>query len=37
VAERVAGEILSLPLYPQLTGEQQAAVAEALLRAVGSA
>lgn len=30
VAEQAAGEILSLPLYPQITGEQQERVAEAL-------
>jgi dTDP-4-amino-4,6-dideoxygalactose transaminase len=28
VAERVAGEILSLPMFPQLTAEQQGRVAE---------
>jgi dTDP-4-amino-4,6-dideoxygalactose transaminase/acetyltransferase-like isoleucine patch superfamily enzyme len=28
VTERVAGEILSLPMFPQLTGQQQARVAE---------
>jgi dTDP-4-amino-4,6-dideoxygalactose transaminase len=30
VAERVAAEVLSLPMYPQLTSEQQDRVAEAL-------
>lgn len=33
-AEKAAGEILSLPLYPHLTEEQQGRVAEALRRAV---
>ena len=31
VAERVAGEIISLPMFPQLTAEQQARVAEEIL------
>jgi dTDP-4-amino-4,6-dideoxygalactose transaminase len=31
VAERVAEEIVSLPMYPQLTAEQQARVAEEIL------
>jgi dTDP-4-amino-4,6-dideoxygalactose transaminase len=31
VAERVAEEIVSLPMYPQLTGEQQARVVEEIL------
>ena len=31
VAERAAGRVLSLPLYPQLTGEEVRAVAEAML------
>ena len=31
VAERVAGEILSLPMFPQLTADQQARVAEEIL------
>jgi len=31
VAERVAGEILSLPMFPQITADQQARVAEAIL------
>jgi dTDP-4-amino-4,6-dideoxygalactose transaminase len=34
-AERAANEILSLPLYPQITGEQQERVAEELRKAVG--
>lgn len=34
VTERVAGEILSLPMFPQLTAEQQATVADAALRCV---
>ena len=29
--EKVAGEILSLPMYPQLTSEQQARVVEEIL------
>ena len=32
VAERVAGEVVSLPMYPQLTAEQQRRVAEEVLR-----
>src|SRR5262249_48651156 len=35
VAERVAGEILSLPLFPQITAEQQERVANALRSAIG--
>jgi dTDP-4-amino-4,6-dideoxygalactose transaminase len=35
VAERAAGEILSLPMYPHLTEEQQGRVVEGLRRAVG--
>jgi dTDP-4-amino-4,6-dideoxygalactose transaminase len=31
VAERVAEEIVSLPMYPQLTAEQQARVVEEIL------
>jgi dTDP-4-amino-4,6-dideoxygalactose transaminase len=31
VAERVAGEIISLPMFPHLTAEQQARVAEEIL------
>ncbi len=34
VAERCAREVLSLPLFPHITGEQQARVAEALRRAL---
>jgi dTDP-4-amino-4,6-dideoxygalactose transaminase len=34
-AERAANEILSLPMYPQITGEQQGRVAEELRKAVG--
>jgi dTDP-4-amino-4,6-dideoxygalactose transaminase len=34
VAERAAGEILTLPLFPQITEEQQARVAEALVKAL---
>ncbi|MGO9845608.1 MAG: DegT/DnrJ/EryC1/StrS family aminotransferase [Methylocella sp.] len=34
VAEAAAGQILSLPLYPQITAEQQARVATALRRAL---
>jgi dTDP-4-amino-4,6-dideoxygalactose transaminase len=36
VAERVASQVLSLPMFPQLTAEQQARVVEAV-RAYGSA
>jgi dTDP-4-amino-4,6-dideoxygalactose transaminase len=32
VAERVAAEIVSLPMFPQLTGEQQARVVDAIQR-----
>jgi dTDP-4-amino-4,6-dideoxygalactose transaminase len=35
VAERAADEILSLPLFPQITAEQQGRVVEALRRALG--
>jgi dTDP-4-amino-4,6-dideoxygalactose transaminase len=35
VAERAANEILSLPLYPQITADQQARVVEVLRRALG--
>lgn len=35
VAERAAGEILSLPLYPHLTADQQEQVATALVKALG--
>ena len=31
VAERVAAEIVSLPMFPQLTSDQQARVAEEIL------
>jgi dTDP-4-amino-4,6-dideoxygalactose transaminase len=31
VAERVSAEIVSLPMYPQLTAEQQARVVEEVL------
>ena len=34
VAEAATGQILSLPLYPQITAEQQARVATALRRAL---
>jgi dTDP-4-amino-4,6-dideoxygalactose transaminase len=34
-AERAANEILSLPMYPHITEEQQGRVAEALRQAVG--
>jgi dTDP-4-amino-4,6-dideoxygalactose transaminase len=34
VAEQAAGEILSLPLYPQITEEQQVRVVEAVRRAL---
>jgi len=37
IASRIAGEIVSLPMFPQLTGEQQARVAnEVLAFAIGS-
>lgn len=36
VAERAAAEILSLPIYPHITPEQQERVADVLRRAVGS-
>ena len=35
VAEAAAGQLLSLPLYPQITDEQQARVADAVRRALG--
>ena len=35
VAEAAAGQLLSLPLYPQITDEQQARVANAVRRALG--
>ena len=35
VAEAAAGQLLSLPLYPQITPEQQARVADAVRRALG--
>jgi dTDP-4-amino-4,6-dideoxygalactose transaminase len=35
VAEAAAGQLLSLPLYPQITPEQQARVATAVARALG--
>ncbi|WP_461635932.1 DegT/DnrJ/EryC1/StrS family aminotransferase [Glutamicibacter soli] len=34
VAEQAAGRILSLPLYPHITAEQQQLVVEALNRAL---
>jgi dTDP-4-amino-4,6-dideoxygalactose transaminase len=34
VAERAAAEIVSLPMFPQLTGEQQARVVEQILNFV---
>ena len=34
VAERVSGEIVSLPMFPQLRADQQARVVEALLRLI---
>jgi dTDP-4-amino-4,6-dideoxygalactose transaminase len=37
VAEAAAGQLLSLPLYPQITEEQQARVAGAVRRALGQA
>ena len=36
VAERAAGELLTLPLFPQITEDQQTRVAEVLAKAVGS-
>jgi len=36
VAERAAGEILTLPLFPQITVAQQERVVEALAKALGS-
>lgn len=36
VSERAATEILSLPIYPGITGEQQERVVEVLRRALGS-
>jgi dTDP-4-amino-4,6-dideoxygalactose transaminase len=35
VAEAAAGQLLSLPLYPQITPEQQVRVADAVRRALG--
>jgi dTDP-4-amino-4,6-dideoxygalactose transaminase len=35
VAEKVAGEIVSLPMYPQLTAEKQARVVEEILNFTG--
>ena len=35
VAERAAGELLSLPLYPHITDEQQVRVVETLVAALG--
>jgi dTDP-4-amino-4,6-dideoxygalactose transaminase len=35
VAEAAAGQLLSLPLYPQITEEQQARVADAVRLALG--
>lgn len=35
VAEAAAGQLLSLPLYPQITEEQQVRVADAVRRALG--
>jgi dTDP-4-amino-4,6-dideoxygalactose transaminase len=32
VCERIAGEIVSLPMHPQLTAEQQSRVVEQVLR-----
>ena len=34
--EKAAGEILSLPMYPELTEEQLAYVAQALKEVIGS-
>jgi dTDP-4-amino-4,6-dideoxygalactose transaminase len=34
-AERAAGEVLALPIYPELTAEQQGLVAAAVIEAVG--
>ena len=36
VSERAAGEILSLPIYPGITADQQERVADVLRRALGS-
>jgi dTDP-4-amino-4,6-dideoxygalactose transaminase len=36
VAESIAGRILSLPIYPQITAEQQEYVAASLRRALAS-
>jgi dTDP-4-amino-4,6-dideoxygalactose transaminase len=36
VAERAAAEVLSLPLYPEITGEQQEQVVQALLSALAA-
>ena len=35
VAEKVARQVVSLPMYPQLTAEQQGRVAEEVLRFAG--
>ncbi|HEY4394710.1 MAG TPA: DegT/DnrJ/EryC1/StrS family aminotransferase [Polyangia bacterium] len=35
VAERAAGEILSLPIFPEITADQQARVVDSLRRALG--
>jgi dTDP-4-amino-4,6-dideoxygalactose transaminase len=35
IAERAAAEILSLPMFPQLTAAQQSRVAEAVLAFAG--
>ena len=37
VVEAAAGRVLSLPMYPQITVEQQQAVAAALRRALAAA
>jgi dTDP-4-amino-4,6-dideoxygalactose transaminase len=37
VAERVAGEVLSLPMFPEMTPAQVAEVASAVLAAQGTA
>ncbi len=35
VAEKAAGEILSLPMFPEITADQQARVVASLRRALG--
>jgi len=35
VAEQAAREILSLPIYPEITADQQARVVDSLRRAIG--